>query len=137
MKKSLSILLLLVLVIAAAVLSSCTDPLEAKAKKLDEAYVAMGTAYHRAIYLANLSGKIGNKEVSKNDESIQKKLDSWKNDIKDAKDVVAGWLDLKDQQMDDYIADWNDITSEIESFIDENFDGVESYVVTETETEAA
>lgn len=128
MKKSLSISLLVILVLTAVLLSSCTDPLAAKAKKLDEAYVEMGTAYHRANYLANLSGKIGNRDSSLNDTKIQKKLDGWKPLIKDARDVVTGWLDLSSQEMDEYIADWNDVTDEINDFIDANFDGVESYV---------
>lgn len=89
---------------------SCSDPLKEKGNRLDEVYGLMGDAYYYANYYAHLAGAIGNEETTEDGKKIEtelhKQLDEWKSYLKDAKKVVNKWLDLTEEELDAYIAEW-------------------------------
>ena len=132
MKKLVSAILVLVMMVSALSLCACEDPLQEKGDELDASYAAFCNAYERIYELGSLAGVLSNKDETLNDAELQAELDEYKPILKDAKDVVAAWLDLTEEEMDEYIQKWDTIVERI-YVLCEQFDGIESYLDSETE----
>lgn len=128
MKKLVAILLLVVLCIPVGLMTSCSDPLKEKMEELDAAFVEMGAVFQDTIMYLNLAG------VDTQDD-IKAMTTNWKNLIKDAKTVVEARLNLDEQQMDEYIAQWKALTAEIAVVRDEYYQP-DPFAETEKETAA-
>ncbi len=126
MKTARVLVIIMVIGILVSGLAGCKDPLKTKLDELDKAYAKMGDTYWNAIYWTSIAGVYGDTE---NYEEMNAKFDEWKFNLQDAGDVIDTKLDLKEDEIDKYITDWNAITEEIQKVIDEY------EVESETETE--
>jgi len=114
MKRLVAFLLLVVLCIPVGMMTSCSDPLKEKMEELDAAFVELGDMFYETTMYLNLAG------VDTQDD-IKAMTTNWKNLIKDAKVVLEARLNLDEQQMDEYIAQWKALTAEIAVVRDEYY----------------
>lgn len=117
MKRLIALVLVAVLCVAAFAMTGCKDPLKAKGEELDATYAKLGTAYQNVVYWTSLAGVYGSEDAAY--AELNAKFAQWKSDIQDAGDVVDKWLDLDEDQMNQYIANWTSLMAEIQTVIDE------------------
>ena len=100
------LVLTLTLLLNAIFMTGCRDPLEAKIRDLDNAYIQLGTAYYYAVEACAYSDVY-------EEEAIAKKFDAWKKIVKEAKKEKQAYLDYDEGQMDELISKWRATTEEL------------------------
>ncbi len=109
MKKIAALLLALLMFSSCLVFTSCQDPLAAKIKELDAAYVELGYAYYYAVEACAFAG------VYTADPEIKAKFATWKTIVRKAKSENNAYLDYDEAQMDELIAKWKTTTEELKA----------------------
>lgn len=100
------LVLTLTLLLSAICMTGCRDPLEAKIRELDNAYIQLGTAYYYAVEACAYSDVY-------EDEDIAEKFDAWKRILKNAKKEKQAYLDYDEGQIDELITKWQATTEEL------------------------
>lgn len=100
MKKMLALLLTALTVCSLIAFTGCSDPLRAKIDQMDAVYQTLGDRYYRVYEACAFDGSLSE------DTMVAEQLQTWKTQIKQAKNDLAKYLDYSEEEIDAYIANW-------------------------------
>ena len=128
--KKIAVFLLALVICVPVFMTSCKDPLKEKMEELDAAYAKVANTYYKTYEACAIAEAI-------EDEEVKAQFDTWKNQIKDMKDIVAKRLDYNEEEMDAYITEWNAFCEELDAMYEKYKEPIESARAVEGEiTEA-
>ena len=117
MKKFIALVLAALMCLSVFALTGCSDPLKEKGNELAEVKNAMGDAYYWANYWLSYNGILNSEDEQYTE--INEQMANWKTYIKEAGLTVDGWLDLDEEQMNAYIAEWQAETAKMQAIVDQ------------------
>lgn len=117
MKKLIAFVLAALMCLSVFALASCSDPLKAKGEELAATKNEMGDVYWQAINWASFAGVYGSEDEQY--AEINEQFATWKEYLKEAKNVVDTWLDLDEDQMNNYINEWKAETAKMQAVVDQ------------------
>lgn len=118
MKKMLALLLAVMFVLSLAALSGCTDPLRAKIDRMGAIYQTLGDHFYRVYEACVFDGSAAE------DAAVAEQLQTWKSQIKQAKNDLAKYLDYSEEEIDAFIENWTALADAMDAMYEEHKDDI-------------
>lgn len=112
MKKVVAILLMLVMMVPSVLLTACADPLQEKIDQLGDIYAKLPDSLYLATEAAYFSGAADNAE-------IKAQINSWKKQIKAAKNVYSAYEQYSEEELQGYIDNWTALKAEMDALYEQ------------------
>ena len=112
MKKIVAILLMLTMLVPAALLTACADPLQDKIDEMGDIYAKLPDSLYLATEAAYFSNAV-------EDASVKAKINSWKKQIKAAKNVYSAFEQYDEDELQGFIDQWTALKAEMDALYEQ------------------